>query len=194
MDSKYYDETAQGIASGSLLQREAFFMGPLYPYFLSLVYLVFGRDFMIVRVLQVLAGAASVALTFAIGKQIFRPSAALLGALLLMLYGTTTFYEGLILMTWLGTILNRFAGSGGRIPRRITENFWCVQHHVGLNHDVDIAAVAACEEQGSPNSQLSFQGTLVHLDLIVPGKGTASPDPSPQVQSFHDLTGNASLQ
>jgi tetratricopeptide (TPR) repeat protein len=106
MDSKYYDETAQGIASGSLLQREAFFMGPLYPYLLSLVYLIFGRDFMIVRVLQILVGSASVALTFVIGKRVFRPSVALLGALMLMFYGTITFYEGLILMTWLGTILN----------------------------------------------------------------------------------------
>lgn len=109
MDSKYYDDTAQQIASGNLLQREAFFMGPLYPYFLSLVYLIFGREFMIVRILQILAGSASVALTFVIGKQVFRPSVALLGAVMLMFYGAITFYEGLILMTWLGTILNLVA-------------------------------------------------------------------------------------
>jgi len=37
---------------------------------------------------------------------VFRPSVGLLGALLLALYGTITFYEGQLLMTWLGTLLN----------------------------------------------------------------------------------------
>jgi tetratricopeptide (TPR) repeat protein len=106
MDSQYYDETARDIAAGRVLRREAFFMGPLYPYFLSLVYLLFGRDFMIVRFLQIIGGAASVVLTFVIGRQVFRPSAAFLGAVFLMLYGTMAFYEGLLLMTWMGTLLN----------------------------------------------------------------------------------------
>ena len=49
MDSKYYDKEAREIVGGSFIRREAFFMGPLYPYVLSLIYTIFGRDFMIVR-------------------------------------------------------------------------------------------------------------------------------------------------
>src|SRR4029434_6489975 len=45
MDARYYDGMAQDIARGNLVRGEAFFMGPLYPYFLALVYSVFGRDF-----------------------------------------------------------------------------------------------------------------------------------------------------
>jgi len=106
MDSQYYDETARDIASGHLLRREAFFMGPLYPYFLSLVYLMFGRDFMIVRFLQIMGGSLSVVLTFLVGRRVFRPTTAFLGAAMFALYGAATFYEGLLLMTWLGTLLN----------------------------------------------------------------------------------------
>lgn len=106
MDSQYYDETAREIAAGRLMRHEAFFMGPLYPYFLALVYLVFGHDFMAVRILQVVGGSATVVLTFLLGRRVFRPATAFLGSLLLALYGTITFYEGLLLMTWLGTLLN----------------------------------------------------------------------------------------
>ena len=68
MDAKYYDEMAQDIAAGNVLRRDAFFMGPLYPYFLSLVYSIFGRDFMVVRLLQIAVGAATVCLTFLVGR------------------------------------------------------------------------------------------------------------------------------
>lgn len=106
MDARYYDRMAQDIASGHLLREEAFYMGPLYPYFLALVYRVFGHDFMVVRALQVAGGAATVAITFVLGRRVFRPSAAFAGALILILYGAMTFYESELLMEWMGTLLN----------------------------------------------------------------------------------------
>jgi tetratricopeptide (TPR) repeat protein len=106
MDSAYYDAMARDIAGGQVLRPGAFFMGPLYPYVLGLVYAVFGRDFTVVRLLQALGGSATVALTFVLGRMVFRPSVGLVGALCLCLYGTITFYEGHLLMTWLGTLLN----------------------------------------------------------------------------------------
>ena len=124
MDSRYYDEMAQDIAQGNVVRREAFFMGPLYPYLLAFVYKVVGRDFMVVRLLQVLGGALTVTLTFAIGRRLFRPSAAMAGAVLLALNGAMTFYESQLLMEGLGTLLNCVAlyllvSGGGEIsPRR----------------------------------------------------------------------------
>ncbi len=106
IDSRYYDETAQSIAAGHGYPGGVFFMGPLYSYFLAIVYDVFGRHFTLVRVLQALGASVTVALAFIIGKKVFRPSVALLGAVLLALYGASTFYDGQLLMEWLGTLLD----------------------------------------------------------------------------------------
>jgi tetratricopeptide (TPR) repeat protein len=106
MDSEYYDKEAQEIARGQFVRNSAFFMGPLYPYVLSLIYAIFGRDFMIVRIVQVAGGAFVTVLTYLLGKEVFRPSAAFVGALLLVFYGATTFHEAELLMLWLGTLIN----------------------------------------------------------------------------------------
>lgn len=106
MDAQHYDRTARDIASGNVIRREAFFMGPLYSYVLALVYATIGRNFTIVRLLQIAAGSFTVVLTYLIGRRLFRPSTGLVGALLLLFYGAITFQEGQLLMTWLGTMLN----------------------------------------------------------------------------------------
>jgi tetratricopeptide (TPR) repeat protein len=109
MDSKYYDKEAREIVGGGFIRREAFFMGPLYPYFLSLVYAIFGRDFMIVRLLQIAGGAFVTVLTYLLGKEVFRPSAAFAGVVLLVFYGAMTFHEAEMLMEWLGVLINTSA-------------------------------------------------------------------------------------
>lgn len=109
MDSKYYDREAQQIAAGKLIRRTAFFMGPLYPYVLAAIYTIFGRDFMIVRILQVAGATLTIALTYFLGIRIFRPSAAFVGVVMLALYGAMTFHEGEMLMMWLGTLINTSA-------------------------------------------------------------------------------------
>jgi Flp pilus assembly protein TadD len=106
MDSKYYDREAQEVAAGHLVRRTAFFMGPLYPYILAAVYTVFGRDFMIVRIIQIAGGTLTIALTYMLGRRVFRPSAAFAGVVMLALYGAMTFHEGEMLMMWLGCLIN----------------------------------------------------------------------------------------
>ncbi len=106
MDTKYYDKEAIDILGGNIVRNDAFFMGPLYPYLLAAVYGVFGRDFMIIRILQVFAGSIALMLTYLIGKEIFRPSIAFVAIVMLALYGAITFYEGLMLMMWMGTLIN----------------------------------------------------------------------------------------
>jgi tetratricopeptide (TPR) repeat protein len=109
MDSKYYDKEAREIVAGSFIRPEAFFMGPLYPYVLSLIYAIFGRDFMIVRLLQIAGGAFVAVLTYLLGKEVFRPSAAFAGVALLVFYGAMTFHEAEMLMEWLGVLINMSA-------------------------------------------------------------------------------------
>lgn len=106
MDSEYYDRMARGIAEGRIIHDEAFFMGPLYPFVLAGIYSTLGTSITIVRILQVAAGALSVVLTYLVGRHVFRPSVALGGAVMLLLYGASTFYEGQLLMMWLGTLIN----------------------------------------------------------------------------------------
>lgn len=106
MDAKYYDETASDIIAGNFVRSQAFFMGPLYSYFLATVYSVFGRDFTLVRLIQAAGGTVTVVLTYFLGRRLFRPSIGLAGAVLLILYGASTFYETQMLMMWLGALLN----------------------------------------------------------------------------------------
>lgn len=106
MDSEYYYNMAIDIMTGRVVRPEAFFMGPLYPYTLAIVFSVFGKSILAARLVQMIGGAVAVVLVYLIGKQVFRPLTALVGALLLLLYGAATFFEGQLLMMWLGTLLN----------------------------------------------------------------------------------------
>ncbi|MDH3380839.1 MAG: tetratricopeptide repeat protein, partial [Gammaproteobacteria bacterium] len=106
MDSEYYYNMAMDILKGEYIRGDAFFMGPLYPYVLALVFGVFGKSIMILRIIQILGGSLVVVLTYVMGRRVFRPSVALLASVMLALYGTITFYEGQLLMMWLGTLLN----------------------------------------------------------------------------------------
>jgi Tfp pilus assembly protein PilF len=106
MDAKYYDDTARDILGGNVLRREAFFMGPLYPYFLAMVYGVVGRDFTVLRLIQAAGGTVTVVLTYLLGRRLFRPVTGLAGALVLTFYGAVTFYETQVLMMWMGALLN----------------------------------------------------------------------------------------
>ncbi len=106
MDSEYYEGMAQEILDGRLIRDEAFFMGPLYPYFLAVVFGVFGKSIMAARILQIFGGSITVVLTYLIASRLFRPSTALAAAVMLSLYGAMTFYEGQLLMMWMGTLIN----------------------------------------------------------------------------------------
>ncbi len=106
MDARYYDQTARDILAGNLARREAFFMGPLYPYVLAVIYSIFGHDFTWTRAIQMVGGATTVVLTYHLGARLLRPAAGLVAAVLLLGYGALTFYEGQLLMAWLGTLLN----------------------------------------------------------------------------------------
>ena len=109
MDSEYYYNMATDILGGRIIRNEAFFMGPLYPYVLAVLFGIFGKSIAIVRIIQILGGAVVVLLTYLVGRKVLRPSVALLGAVLLAFYGAITFYEGQLLMMWLGTVLNMTA-------------------------------------------------------------------------------------
>src|SRR5262245_24501703 len=71
MDAFYYDRMAAGYASGHWLPDHAFWYAPLYPYFVGLVYAVFGHSLMALAVVQAVLGAVNVVVIFAIGTRLF---------------------------------------------------------------------------------------------------------------------------
>jgi len=105
LDAKFYDAWAHQIASGSV-EREAFFMSPLYPYFLAAIYRLFGRDLLLVRLIQSGVGAAAVVLAYSIARQVFNRKVAVIAGFAAACYGALVFYDGAILLEPLLVFLN----------------------------------------------------------------------------------------
>ncbi len=95
-DAQGYDEWAWRLAAGDWVGPEVFYQAPLYPYFVGVVYAVFGRDLLVLRVIQALIGSASCGLLGMAGGRLFsRPVGAIAG-FALALYAPAIFFDGLI--------------------------------------------------------------------------------------------------
>jgi len=73
VDSATYDDMAVRIAGGDSPTDEPFFQPPFYPYFLGLLYSIFGRDFFTVRFVQMIIGVLNVVLCYEIARRISLP-------------------------------------------------------------------------------------------------------------------------
>ncbi|NNE07850.1 MAG: tetratricopeptide repeat protein [Gemmatimonadetes bacterium] len=99
LDSRYYDKRAVEILDEGLIGSDAYFMGPLYPHMLALVYAVAGRELLVIRVLQAILSALVPVLLFRMGRRLFDPTIALVAGIGAALYGPFIFYTGSILYT-----------------------------------------------------------------------------------------------
>ncbi len=95
-DAISYDAWARRIAAGDWLGTDVFYQAPLYPYFLGVLYYLFGHDLMLLRVCQALLGAGSCALITVASDQLFGNRAGLLAGLLLALYAPAIFFDALV--------------------------------------------------------------------------------------------------
>lgn len=106
LDSQTYDEWAQRIAAGDWLGGDsAFYMDPLYPYALAVVYRGVGHSLLVVRLLQAALGVASCALVWAIGCRVGGKVVGVTAALLVALSRPLIFEGGEIEKTALGVFL-----------------------------------------------------------------------------------------
>lgn len=105
LDCLVYDEWAQRIAAGDWMGSRIFYQDPLYPYFLGVLYAVFGRDLMLVYLLQVGFGVATCALTAVLGRRIFGAAAGNLAGAIAALFLPSIFYEAQIEKTFLSVFL-----------------------------------------------------------------------------------------
>ncbi len=106
IDSWVYDDVAQRIAAGNWMSGErAFYHDPLYSYFLAGIYLLFGRDLLIVRLVQAALGVATCGLLAVIGRRIAGRAVGNLAAFFFAIYKPAIFNEGEFEKTALGVFL-----------------------------------------------------------------------------------------
>jgi len=84
------------IANGGWWGQGAFVHAPLYPYFLGLVYSVFGSGIAVALVANALLGALSCVLIVVVGRRYFGPRVALLAGALYALDSMAIFYAGML--------------------------------------------------------------------------------------------------
>ena len=95
-DANGYDRWAQRLAAGDWVGSGVFYQAPLYPYFLGVLYAIFGRDLLIVRLVQAAIGAASCALLGMAGTRLFSPRVGLIAGIGLALWAPAIFFDGLL--------------------------------------------------------------------------------------------------
>jgi tetratricopeptide (TPR) repeat protein len=99
VDSLTYDRLARGLAGGTGLTDEFFWQPLFYPLFLAAVYLVSGSSLLWAKVVQILLGAATCALTYLLGERVGGPKNGLLAGVITALYGPLVFFDGELLAT-----------------------------------------------------------------------------------------------
>ncbi len=95
-DSEFYDTWALEIAGGDWIGNEVFFSGPLYPYSLGMIYTIFGRNLLVVRIIQILLGATSCILLALAGRSFFSKRTGVISGILLAAYPSAIYFDCLI--------------------------------------------------------------------------------------------------
>ena len=95
-DARGYDEWARRIAGGDWIGTEVFYQAPLYPYFLGVLYSLFGHSLLAVRLVQAVVGAGSAALLGLAGYRLFSPRVGQIAGFALALYAPAIFFDALL--------------------------------------------------------------------------------------------------
>jgi len=97
IDAAFYHQWATAISHGNLTGERVFFMSPLYPALLGLVYTVFGSALVRVLLLQGLLGVGTVLLMFRWSARIAGRTVGLAAAGIAAVYAPFIFYDGALL-------------------------------------------------------------------------------------------------
>lgn len=98
LDQERFDKFAIQISQGDILGgKDIYSQSPLYPYFLALIYSLFGHSSVMARIFQMIMGAGICVLLYLIGSRIFNRTVAVISGIICSLYGVLIFYEGELL-------------------------------------------------------------------------------------------------
>ena len=120
-DAESYDAWAQEIVQKGWIGDRTFYQAPFYPYFLALVYTIGSRDFILVRLVQILIGSASCVFLASAGARFFNKKTGLVAGCLLALYAPSVYFDlllqkavlGMFFMCLLLFLLSRTSGQSG---------------------------------------------------------------------------------
>jgi tetratricopeptide (TPR) repeat protein len=113
LDSEAYHEWALRLVAGGWGWNETYWMGPLYPHFLALVYLGFGVEGHAILLIQLGMSLLNVGLVYRFARGLIPEDdgwIALAAATLYAFYGAAVFYAGTLLMATLVTTLYLMTG------------------------------------------------------------------------------------
>ncbi|MEW6104002.1 MAG: tetratricopeptide repeat protein [bacterium] len=105
-DMLAYDNYAKQIINGTFSNKEPYYYGPLYFYFLALIYKIFGIDPYFPRLIQMMLGVFTTLLTYLIAKKVFNKTIGYISLIISILYAMFYIHEGVLLMESLVTFLN----------------------------------------------------------------------------------------
>jgi len=109
LDPLFHDLWAQAIANGDWIGQGVFFRAPFCPYFLGIIYKIFGHDLFLTRLIQHLIGSFSVILIYLLARKLFDRRVAVIAGLLAATYWILIYFEGELLLdfllVFLGTLL-----------------------------------------------------------------------------------------
>lgn len=121
MDEAFYRAEAWNIVRGAPSASDAYFMTPLYPWFLSLVFRLWGDGPVAPHAVQLALGALAAPGAYAIARLCMRPALALLPAAACASFAPLVFFEalflveGLVLLALLGALLAAVSRPASRL-------------------------------------------------------------------------------
>jgi 4-amino-4-deoxy-L-arabinose transferase-like glycosyltransferase len=167
VDPEYYDAWARRIAGGDWLGDRAFYMDPLYPYVLAVLYRAVGRDLLLARLMNVAFSTGACVLVARIGRQIGGAAVGGLAALGFALYAPDVFYTGEIDKTSFSMLLGaaaltlalssspraRFAAGAATAAAALTRANFLLY--------VPLGAAAYLVERSTPRARLTSTGVFL---------------------------------
>lgn len=106
-DQHGFDRQAISIASGNWAGGgDVFGKEPLYPYFLAVIYRLFGYNHFFIYIVQALLTSIGVVLLYKISSRIFNSAAGYIAAFILAFYAISIYYDALLLRESFITFLN----------------------------------------------------------------------------------------
>ncbi len=105
LDAFRYHEWAGQLVAGDLGWGEPYWMGPLYPHLLAVVYWLGGAGTPAAQLIQWALTVVAIVLVYRIANRLLDPTPALLATALYAFYGPPVFYAGFLLMVTVLTIL-----------------------------------------------------------------------------------------
>ncbi len=98
LDALYHHQWAMAIVNHQEFINDAYFRAPLYPFFLALIYRVFGINLFWARLIQAGLGALSCGVLFFLGQWLFDRRAGLIAGVLMAVYPLFIYFDGELLI------------------------------------------------------------------------------------------------